>query len=320
MNPALIAGGLQLAGGLFGGSSRKKAAEEVFDAVKQKLKDSTASADFAISQISADRAAAAEYDAAHSGYDLAKLRDEAQAAGFNPLTVLAATGGQGYSRGLISSPFISMSDAMFRKADLEASHANSLQGGAGQATVDTAGYLGDAIAAAGNAYFGQANEMARDLTERQKIAAMASPVGFGTTAFGSPVRGITASPSKVTVGTPFTTFFEKASDWVTNRASRLWNDRETEFVSNKDLPFTATVTDYQGNKSVIINPDLDIDSIFDPNFWLAVGSLGGQQLGRAASDALRWGYVKASDWQALGGDQPFEGKKSWDQTDMVFRP
>ncbi len=42
---------------------------------------------------------AAKQQAASSQTDLKKLRDDAQAAGFNPLTVLRATGGQGFNKG-----------------------------------------------------------------------------------------------------------------------------------------------------------------------------------------------------------------------------
>ena len=37
--------------------------------------------------------------ASQRGTDLKKLRKEAEAAGFNPLTVLRATGGQGFKKG-----------------------------------------------------------------------------------------------------------------------------------------------------------------------------------------------------------------------------
>ena len=42
---------------------------------------------------------AAKQQAESSQTDLKKLRDDAQAAGFNPLTVLRATGGQGFNKG-----------------------------------------------------------------------------------------------------------------------------------------------------------------------------------------------------------------------------
>ena len=42
---------------------------------------------------------AAKQQAQASQTDLKKLRDDAQAAGFNPLTVLRATGGQGFNKG-----------------------------------------------------------------------------------------------------------------------------------------------------------------------------------------------------------------------------
>ncbi|QXP08679.1 MAG: hypothetical protein [Arizlama microvirus] len=169
MNPALIEGGLQLVGGLFSGKAKKKAAE--------KLKKTTDSAAWdAINAQYRDIERIAEqtrFDEARlqaaSGYDLTKLRDDAEKAGFNPLTVLAATGGAGYDgRGaILTTPFLSSADAYWNKANLQAS--------VGGALVDTAGYLGDAISAAGSAFFGQMNEQNRNALEAQHIAALYQP-------------------------------------------------------------------------------------------------------------------------------------------------
>tara|TARA_B110000879_G_C11003220_1_gene443863 strand:+ start:78 stop:911 length:834 start_codon:yes stop_codon:yes gene_type:complete len=84
---------LATAGAIFGGPSGAKAGYEIgssFDDRKPKLQQ--------------------------SGTDLAKLRREAQANGFNPLTVLRATGGQGFARDQIPMGRLS-SDAFFNAFD-----------------------------------------------------------------------------------------------------------------------------------------------------------------------------------------------------------
>jgi len=58
-----------------------------------------------------------------SGTDLGKLRREATANGFNPLTVLRATGGQGFARGQIPMGRLS-SDAFFNAFDAYQSYQN----------------------------------------------------------------------------------------------------------------------------------------------------------------------------------------------------
>lgn len=103
----------------------------------------------------------AEYEArlrAATGYDFTKLRDQAISAGFNPLTVLQATGGAGYDgRGAVSP-------------------GNSAQ---------YAGAFGDAIGVGANV-FGQFMMQDRQLRideERNNIARMSLPAS----SFGSPV-------------------------------------------------------------------------------------------------------------------------------------
>lgn len=84
---------LATAGAMFGGPAGAKAGYEIgssFDDRKPKLQQ--------------------------SGTDLAKLRREAQDNGFNPLTVLRATGGQGFARDQIPMGRLS-SDAFFNAFD-----------------------------------------------------------------------------------------------------------------------------------------------------------------------------------------------------------
>ncbi|QXP08672.1 MAG: hypothetical protein [Arizlama microvirus] len=205
MDPALVAGGMQLLGGLLGGGARKKAA-------KKAAADLSRWANEAVQAAGRDMTRVVEYrkdDEARlaanqrSGVDLAKLRDEAQAAGFNPLTVLN-TVGAGYVREdvpTLTTPFIAEADAYWNKANLRA--------GGQAAVIDAAGYVGDAVGAAGAAYFGQANEMARQINDRAMLDAMARPnvsmsptsAPFGGKATTRVAMGASGSPSSPFFGT-----------------------------------------------------------------------------------------------------------------------
>lgn len=131
-----------------------------------------------------------------TGYDLGKLRDDAIKAGFNPLTVLQATGAAGYDgRGaVVTSPFVAEAPAWEARMNAKLS--------AGGAVVDTSGYVGQAISAAGSGYFDQRNADAQLETEKLRTQLMQAEfqniaggsAGSGYTPFGAPVRGVTASP------------------------------------------------------------------------------------------------------------------------------
>ncbi|WNK14244.1 MAG: hypothetical protein [Microvirus sp.] len=93
MWPTIISGALSLLGGAMGNRAQKSAneanvsAQERINAANIAAQEASDARNLALVQ---------EYNA-HKGVDFAKLRADAQAAGFNPLTALAATGGAGYS-------------------------------------------------------------------------------------------------------------------------------------------------------------------------------------------------------------------------------
>lgn len=114
-----------------------------------------------------------------TGYDFEKLRDQAVAAGFNPLTVLQATGGQGYDgRGaIVTSPFVPQAQY--------------------------AGYIGDAIGAGLQTYLDvrQQDRMFKLDAQRNDLLSReldAVGRGFGAKAFGGSVRTGTSSDRFVT--------------------------------------------------------------------------------------------------------------------------
>lgn len=186
--PALIAGGLQAAGSLLGGRQRRKDAKRQL-ALVQRLSDEAVQAAQREQvqllglrdQDQAEMERLTAYDEsklrAASGYDLIKLRDQAKAAGFNPLTVLQATGGAGYDgrAGVLTTPFISRVSAFDPTSDDYWQRAAN-SAGSGQAVVQSAGYVGDAISAGGSAYFAQRNQDAQVQLERERIAALRQPV------------------------------------------------------------------------------------------------------------------------------------------------
>lgn len=122
-----------LVGSVISGKAKRKAA-----------KNQQAAAVAGVDQDREYAKALALYDSerlkAASGFNLGKLRDDAIKAGFNPLTLLQATGGAGYDgRGaVVLTPFGgSRSDAIVNtSADV----------------VGSAGYIGDAISGAGAAF------------------------------------------------------------------------------------------------------------------------------------------------------------------------
>ncbi|AXH76271.1 MAG: hypothetical protein [Microviridae sp.] len=116
MNPMLLAGLLSGVSSLVGGWQRSRAAKRDQErALKMQREDQ------------------ARIDAQEHGVDFSKLRDDALKAGFNPVTALGATGGQGYGleRPVLTSPFVPYAEA--------------------------AGYFGDAIGAFGDSYMNQMN-------------------------------------------------------------------------------------------------------------------------------------------------------------------
>lgn len=178
----LLAAGLQAAGSLIGGFSRNKAAKKL-----KKSLDTTMLR--ARREVEQDQARALEYRALDqseaaalaradegrlrdaTGFDFAKLRDDAMSAGFNPLTVLAATGGSGYDgRGaVLTTPFVSRPFLEYN--DVTQEHARVVAG-IGSTLVDTAGYFGDAIADGSSAYFNQKNTEQGFALEQRRLEGM----------------------------------------------------------------------------------------------------------------------------------------------------
>jgi hypothetical protein len=180
--PALIAGMAQGVGGLLGGRSRKKAAKRAEKIARQQGEEvaaaNRADQERAIQYRDADQAA---LRAEGVGYDFAKLRADAQAAGFNPLTILGATGGAGYDRAstVLSTPFIGTSEAMMARADL-------ITGGATN-RISTSGYVGDSIMSAASGYFQQKNAddlMKLDYARLAQERALAGRSAFGASGVG----------------------------------------------------------------------------------------------------------------------------------------
>lgn len=205
--PALIGAGISAIGGIFGGKKRDKAASAMIREQDDLQNEVRVNADAGMVALTQDQARALRYRAedearlkAATGFDLVKLVADADKAGFNPLTVLNATGGAGYDgRGaVLTSPFIGRAQGFFDKAAMIGSMSGSAAQ-AGQAKVETAGYFGDALAGLGNAFMDISNQQAQRGHEmamlRTEIAANAPKAsGRGSGATFAPVRTITASP------------------------------------------------------------------------------------------------------------------------------
>jgi hypothetical protein len=180
--PALIAGIAQGIGALLGGRSRKKSAKRAEKIARQQGEEivaaNRADQERAIQYRDADQAT---LRAEGVGYDFAKLRADALAAGFNPLTILGATGGAGYDRAstVLSTPFIGTSEAMMARAQL-------ITGGA-TGRIVTSGYVGDSIMSAASGYFQQKNAddlMKLDYARLAQERALAGRSAFGASGVG----------------------------------------------------------------------------------------------------------------------------------------
>lgn len=148
-----------LLGGIFGGvgayrsgrdqnKEARSARQSVDDKVVQAQEINRADQARAIAYRDADQA---RINAQERGYDFGKLRDDALKAGFNPLTALQATGGQGYglANEVLTTPFLAESGLAMDRANLF--------GSLSQDVVRSAGYVGDAIGAFGNGFMSQLN-------------------------------------------------------------------------------------------------------------------------------------------------------------------
>lgn len=214
MGLGLVAGltaGANLIGGILGGKARKKAALQQNEYAYQVFQNDfnrnevARAADMAEAQAltASDEARMREAWAEATGYDLEALRDEALRSGFNPLTILQATGAANYARTpapVLTTPFVPRSIPLEGDYVLQAS----------QGVAQTAGYVGDAISGAAQTFLSgyQAAESLK--LEREGLALereieqrrAEQTLGLTRTASAAPVRQV--------VGTPF---FDWGDDW-----------------------------------------------------------------------------------------------------------
>ncbi len=308
---AAAAGIAQGIGSFLSGKSKAKAAKEL-----KKSVDNLSNR--AVEEAHQDQFRAIEYRAGDetrlreaTGYDLVKLRDDATKAGFNPLTVLNATGGAGYDgRGaVLTTPFVARAGDYWNKVNSRL--------GAGAAVVETAGYLGDAISAGSSSYFSQLNMDAANMLDRERTAALSgqSTGGGGgkvvSTPFAPTTRKVDARPASGS-GTPFTS----RSGVTVNGAGRspFWvKDRPTVMTDIEDLPLLKTVTLPSGSKITTVSTDV-LES----------------EVGETLNDAvvlLQWG---ADEWARYAYDplkrlgnqaSPNRGKPGWGTPVMTpFKP
>lgn len=150
----------------------------------------------------AQQRADADYQArlaAATGYDLVTLRQQAESSGFNPLTILQATGGQGYDyRGGVAGP--------------------------GQAA-QYAGYVGDAIATGADA-FRQAMDFDRQMrVEEGRLDVDRAALAFdmGQRASVSPFGAASVkTTNSVLRGPVFGPFLPKDRVRVASMAGDVW--------------------------------------------------------------------------------------------------
>lgn len=129
------------------------------------------------------KAAQAALAAGPGGIDFKKLRDDASAAGFNPLTALQATGAAGYDRPSMSSPF-----------------------GGGTIASAMASPVGSALSAFSGAYFDQLNErnrlkLSRDSLDFEQRSAERQAFGSVVTRSSSKATGL--APTAISVVSPW---------------------------------------------------------------------------------------------------------------------
>lgn len=144
------------------------------------------------------------------GYDLGRLVSDAQAAGFNPLTVLGATGGAAYAREaapVVSTPFLAkqligstvvgsqaigsqVAERQFAPRPLIDTSgifagASGNVGAARADRVQAAGYIGDTIGGLGAAYASYTTEQARLASEADLADAIRNGGSTGRAVGGS---------------------------------------------------------------------------------------------------------------------------------------
>lgn len=261
MNPAILGLGASVVGDILGGNSRAERANSVARRLKELRERDQAEA---LRLAREDEARMAENHAKAVGYDLARLREEATAAGFNPLTVLQMTGAANYANTappVVTSPFISRVDAVMP---------------AQMAKIDNAGYFGDAISRAGSGFIGISQESARLAADREIAAAMREPVRVGG-GFPETARQVDARPAAALPGLP---------GWAGAIAKFFvpqgFPGRGTDVRDMQDETDEMVVTDRFGNKARGLNNQIFEEGIFS---WVnqagILAQLGAKQIMRA---------------------------------------
>jgi len=278
-----LAGALvQGASSLIGGRARKNAAKDAdraaYDTGDLIVRATREDQGRAIDYRNSDQARIdSDFEKYGSGndLDLKRLRDESIAAGFNPLTVLGATGGAGFTTGsptVLTTPFIPLADAFRDRANLVAGTAN--------ASIETAGYIGDALGDAGRAFMDQRNA---DRDYQQQVirteAIQRESMGInGVSPFGAPSRVVSGSRGRTASGN--SAGRSNGTIEVENRYNDLGFDTETGKYQR--VPMLGTSVDPWGNEIIGSNPDLDDEAMEA----LAVPFKAGQYIGLG----LQWGY------------------------------
>lgn len=293
MNLALAGAAAQLAGGIFGGRRRDKRAMRQLGEIQRAADDVVQAAREDQWRAEQMRAADEARLKGATGYDLAKLRADAIAGGFNPLTLLQATGGMGYDgRGaILSTPFVGMQDAMRGRVDARL--------GALGTVTQTAGYFGDALTGFGDSLVG----LGRDALQRRHELTLQQVDLAGRTsarsALGAPVSSrprsvpvelmgadtVTAGPAKVYSGRG--TMRPSGAPWG-DQSSDLYPGNVNRGNPEGTYPLTGNAVDpFFGESWIVANPDLDNE----PLEWLMLMSIPGQALGKVydRNIAPAWG-------------------------------
>lgn len=300
--PALIGAGIQAIGGIFGGRARKKAAKREAARLEALQREVSSTADAGIRTLDQDQARAISYRADDeqrlreaTGFDFVKLVGDAEKAGFNPLTVLNATGGAGYDgRGAVmTTPFIGKADGFFQKAGLLSGGMGAI-GNAGQAVVQSSGYFGDAISGLGGSIF----QLGRDQTQRRHEGMMQEAFLRGGTsatgAAGGKVSGGRAGGSAPMVGASRVTASPLANTGFMYRGG-MWDfdPRTSDAAVLTQRYGEGELVDTVGGLSVLWADVYDKSILQATNQWLSRGSAKIDVLGPIWVDSAKSGIANA---------------------------
>lgn len=264
--PAVVAGVAQGIGSFLSGRSRAGEARVARRAVDSKMEEAIRYA----KRMNKKQGGQA------TGLDLQKLRDEAISAGFNPLTVLAATGGGGYQR--VLSPFGDVASMMVRRAELVGQMSGSV--------IETAGYLGEAISSGVGSYFGQRNIDSANALDAARTAAIAGVGSQGTASTAGRYQPFGGAPVVVQDGGLL------PSDWWQNAKEQAgsW----VRGIVDRDL-----FSRFGSFGNVTVTPEgPDAESILS-GIWIEATNKA-KQKGYIAPDAEREWYDRMIDIGAEG--------------------